>query len=149
MEKQIQIVQLRLSSNPNANVIDSDNGIDGKLNETSDGRGYYLTEFKDPTNPFGQVRTRVIAQQFDSTGNPIWKAGAPNVIKNYVGKLIAGDIVTKDVEPYQIGDRTLTSYTCVILKGENVATAFKRQGHPLVSESVPAQPTVDIELQES
>ena len=148
MENSIQITAIRLSSNPEAKVIDSDNGVNGKLNETSDGRGYYLTEFKDPTNPFGQVRTRVISQQFDSTGNPIWKAGAPNIIKQYVGKVIAGDIVTMDVEPYQIGDRTLTRYTCVILKGENVATAFNRQGHPLVSELVPEQPKVDIQLQE-
>ena len=149
MKTLIQIVKLRLSSNPEATVIDTDNGVNGKLNETSDGRGYYLVEFKDPSNPFGQVRTRVIAQQFDSTGNPIWKAGAPDVIKNYVGKLIPGDIVTNDVEPYQIGDRTLTTYTCVILKGENVATAFKRQGHTLAMEEETETPTVDIELQES
>ena len=148
MENFIQITAVRLSSNPNAKVIDSDNGVDGKLNETSDGRGYYLVEFKDPTNPFGQVRTRVIAQQFDSVGNPVWKAGAPDIIKQYKGKLIAGDIVTNDVEPYQIGDRTLTRYTCVILKGENVATAFKRQGHPLASELVPEQPEVEIQLKE-
>ena len=78
--QQIKLVGISLSSNPNATVLDDEGtkgikGLDSKINETSDGRKYYLAIFQDLDNPFQSTRFRVISQQFDSTGNAIWKGG--------------------------------------------------------------------------
>ena len=143
--QQIKLVGISLSSNPNATVLDDSEtqgikGLEGKINETSDGRKYYLAVFQDLDNPFQATRFRVISQQFDSTGNPIWKGGDPAMIKNYIGKALPGAIVTKQVEPYEVQSqdgtaREVTSYTCVALKGENIVQLFNRAGHTLSSET--------------
>ena len=147
MNYNLQLVGMRLSSNPTASVIDSVNGIDGKLNEMSDGRGYYLAVFTDSDDPFAQERSRVIAQQFDSSGNPIWKAGSPDKIAKFIGKRLPGAIVTRQVEPYQVGDTTQTVYTTVVLGAETIEQAFTRQGHELASDTAPADvQAVDIAL---
>ena len=52
-EAKLQLVSLRLSSNPESNVVEDTDGIDGQLNMTSDGRKYYIASFRDPENPFG------------------------------------------------------------------------------------------------
>ena len=136
MTNTLQLVEVRLSSNPQAKVIDSVDGIDGKLNEMSDGRGYYLAVFGDANDPFAQQRTRVIAQQLDSAGNPTWKAGAPSKVKRFVGKSIPAQIVNRAVEPYELPDgNTVSTYTAVVLGTETIEQAFARQGHSLVSEN--------------
>tara|TARA_Y100001963_G_C6543128_1_gene336466 strand:- start:93 stop:632 length:540 start_codon:yes stop_codon:yes gene_type:complete len=157
--QQIRLVGISLSSNPNATVLDDDNtkgikGLDGKINETSDGRKYYLAIFQDLDNPFQSTRFRVIGQQFDSTGNAIWKGGDPTMIKNYVGKALPGAIVSKEVEPYEVSSadgttRTVNTYTCVALKGENIVQLFSRAGHTLASEATSSEATVDIKLDEA
>jgi len=35
------------------------------------------------------------------------------------------------VPPYVIGERTLTTYTCVVLKSESIESVFKSNGHDL------------------
>ena len=148
MEHTLQLVELRLSSNPQAKTIDSVDGINGKLNEMSDGRGYYLAVFADANDPFAQERTRVISQQFDGNGNPTWKAGSPSKVKRFVGKSIPARIVNRAVEPYELPDgNTVSTYTAVVLGTETIEQAFTRQGHSLVesTESV-ASPSVDVAL---
>lgn len=129
----LKLVALRLSSNPNAIVSE-----DGKYNVTSDGRLYLMGEFENPENPFGGIVRRMIAQQFDSTGNPYWKVNLKG-IQASIGKVVAGNIVTHSCEPYEIGDRIVTSYTAVVFAHENMETVFRNAGHPIesvVEESV-------------
>ena len=154
--QEIKLVGISLSSNPNATVLDDSNttgikGLNGKINESSDGRKYYLAIFQDLDNPFQATRFRVISQQFDSSGNSIWKGGDPSMIKNYVGKALPGAIVTKEVEAYPVTSqdgtqREVTSYTCVALKGENIVQLFSRAGHTLTSEATSSEATPDIQL---
>ena len=134
-DAKLKLVSMRLSANPEATLVDDTDGIDGKLNLTKDGRKYYIAIFQDPSNPFGVERYRVISQQSDSAGNAVWRSGNPALIKQFVGKLIPGDLVTKDVEEYIVGDNTVSQYTCVVLKGESIETIFRQQGHELGSET--------------
>jgi hypothetical protein len=124
----LKLIALRLSSNPNATVSE-----DGKFNVTSDGRFYLMGEFENPENPFGGIVRRMIAQQFDSTGEPYWKVNLAG-IKASIGKVVAGSIETHEVEPYEIGDRTVNTYTAVVFAHENLTTVFRNAGHPLASE---------------
>jgi len=66
------------------------------------------------------------------------------------GQFVMGDIVTREVEPYQLVgndgvERTITQYSCVVL-GDSTKTeqweatinrTFSRRGHTLAGESVP------------
>ena len=131
----LQLVSLRLSSNPDATVVKDEHGIDGKLNETSDGRKYYIASFRDPENPFGVERTRIFAQTTNSADEPVWKSGNPELIKKFVGKLVPGDIVTRQVDSYMVGDRAVDTYSCVVLKNESVTSVFKQQGHEIGGEN--------------
>ena len=154
--QQIKLVGIALSSNPNATVLDDDStkgikGLTGKINETSDGRKYYLAIFQDLDNPFLSTRFRVITQQFDNNGNSQWKGGDPVTIGNFVGKSLPGAIVTREVEPYSISsqdgtERTANSYTAVALKGENIVQLFSRAGHTLVSSDTSSETEMDIQL---
>lgn len=138
----LKLVALRLSSNPDA-VVDET----GKFNVTSDGRLYLMGEFENPENPFGGLVRRMIAQQFDSQGNPYWKVNLAG-IRASVGKVVAGDIVTKECESYEIGDRTVNTYTAVVFAHENVATVFRNAGHPLATESAVEETVVDEVVEE-
>jgi len=133
-ESKIKLVGMRLSGDETTKVIDNTDGVNGKLNETSDGRAFYMADFQDPDNPFAPVRTRMVSQQFDSADNPVWKAGNPAMIKKFVGKLIPGEIITLDVPDFQIGERVVNTATSVVLKGENIQTIFRQAGHDLDEE---------------
>lgn len=159
--QKIKLIGISLSSNPDATVLDDNdtkgiNGLEGKINETSDGRKYYLAVFQDLDNPFQSTRFRVISQQFDSTGNSIWKGGDPAMIKNYIGKALPGAIVSRQVEPFTITsqdgtEREVTSYTCVALKGENIVQLFNRAGHTLdgvtASSAVNKEPDISLSVE--
>jgi hypothetical protein len=130
---------IRLSANAKARVVDATNGINGKLNETSDGRKYYMTEWADGSNPFAPTRQRMIAQQVNSNGEAVWTAGSPDDVKRFIGKSVDGvKMVTKTVAPYQVGDRTVTTYTAIVFPHENVETVFRNAGHAIME----AAPTV-------
>jgi hypothetical protein len=138
----LKLNALRLSSNPNALL-----SADGKFNVTTDKREYLMAEFENPSNPFGGVVRRMIAQQFESNGTPYWKVNLAG-IRASVGKVIAGDIVTSKCEPYEIGDHTVDSYTAVVFAHENVETVFRNAGHPIetVQPAVVASDAVVEEL---
>ena len=44
--------------------------------------------------------------------------------------LIPGEIVTREVEPYSIGENTVTKYTTVVLSNESVEAVFRAANHP-------------------
>lgn len=134
----LKLNALRLSENPNAIVSE-----DGKFNVTSDDRLYLMGEFENPENPYGGVVRRMIAQQLNTAGAPYWKVNLAG-IRSSIGKVTVGDIVTKKCEPYEIGDRTVDSYTAVVFAHENVETVFRNAGHPL-TETVQHEESVASE----
>jgi hypothetical protein len=138
-DSRLTLVEMRLSRQPEATRVEDQSGVlqaDGKryLNLTSDNRKMYIAVFRDPTDPFGSERTRVFSQNTDSSGgNAVWKKGNPALIQKFVGKIVPAEIVTRDVMPYDVGSNTgITSYTCVILKNENINSVFASQSHPII-----------------
>ena len=130
---QIVLSGLTLSRNPDKPVIDDASGVEGKLNQTSDGRGYCMATFSDPSNPFAVTRSRVLQQQMDADGNPQWRTATPAQLKSWIGKQIPGEFVTRTVEPYTVNGRDCTTYTAVVLKGESIETIFRSAGHELIT----------------
>lgn len=103
----------------------------------TDGRQYYQAIFQDQSNPFSDARSRM----FWSGANAVWTGGNPATIAPLVGKLVLeGEIMTLDVAPYTIGDKTVSSYTCVVFKGELPSKVFKSSGHELASVSATVAP---------
>lgn len=131
-ESVLKLTGIKLSSSATAAVVESDyKALDNKINLTGDDREYYIATFQDPTNPFGFERNRVFSQNSNADGVKEWRGAHPNVISSFVGKTVPAEIVTRKVPPYQIGDRTLTTYTCVVLKSESIESVFKSNGHDL------------------
>lgn len=105
-------------------------------------RQYYTAEFKDPENAFAPTVKRVIWQQHNVDGTEtIWKGGDPEQVGKLVGKQIPAEIVSRQVQAYQVGTNTATKYTTVVFGHETVESVFKSAGHELTSE-VPATPAV-------
>jgi hypothetical protein len=128
----LKLTGIKLSSSANAKVTDSNyEKLGNKINLTSDDREYYIASFQDPTNPFGIERNRVFSQVSNSEGVKEWRGAHPSVIQNFVGKSVPAEIVTRKVPPYVIGERTLTTYTCVVLKSESIESVFRANGHDL------------------
>ena len=146
----LKLTAIKLSSSANAKVAESDyKALDNKINLTSDDREYYIASFQDPTNPFGFERNRVFSQNSNADGVKEWRGAHPSVIGNFVGKTVPAEIVTRKVPPYTIGERTLTTYTCVVLKSESIESVFRANGHDLsLVESNEATITVDAETGE-
>jgi len=126
--------EVRLSNNPDSKRIASSDGINGEINVTEDGRQFYMAMFSDPANPFSSAKSRMIAQSTDSQGNPVWKSQRmrPTNIKKFVGTEIPGEIVTRSVDEYEIGDNVVAIYSAVVLKGESIKTVFNSNDHPLL-----------------
>tara|TARA_R100001244_G_scaffold68988_1_gene56488 strand:- start:4513 stop:5094 length:582 start_codon:yes stop_codon:yes gene_type:complete len=146
---QILLEGLRLSNNPDKTVVDDENGINGKLNVSEDGRKYYMAIFADPTNPLAPEKTRMVAQTTNSNGDPIWRAGRPEKMKKFVGKLIPGDFITRKVEMYEIGENEVEIYSCVVLKGENIETVFRQNGHDILSDNDGYTPDADVDTDDA
>ena len=130
----VLLEDIRLSGNPDATTEDYPHGINGKINVSEDGRKYYIAVFTDPDNPLSSERYRMVSQTTDSAGNSVWKSGRPSKLKNFIGKTIPGDIVTREVEEYEVGENTVSIYSCVVLKGESIKTVFRQQGHELMTD---------------
>ena len=128
----VLLEDIRLSGNPDATTEDYPQGINGKINVSEDGRKYYIAVFTDPDNPLSNERYRMVSQTTDSAGKPVWKSGRPSKLKSFLGKTIPGDIVTREVEEYEVGENTVSIYSCVVLKGESISTVFRQQGHELM-----------------
>lgn len=111
-----------------------------------DNRLYYAGQFQDPTNPFAKTVTRMFWQQKDASGTPVWRGADPEIVKTFVGKTLPGAIVTKEVEEYQIGERTINTYTTVVLGSELDLQVFKAMGHPLAKQAVTTAVEAELEI---
>ena len=138
-DSNLLLVEMRLSRQPETARVEDKNGLlaaDGKryLNLTSDNRKMYIAVFRDPTDPFGSERSRVFSQNTDSSGgNAVWKKGKPEQIQKYIGKNVPAQIVTRDVVPYSVGNNSgIATFTCVVLKNENINSVFASQSHPVI-----------------
>jgi hypothetical protein len=140
------VTKVRLSTNPNA-VVQKDGkfnltvekpGPDGKIRAA---RQYFVAEFADPENPFLPVRMRMVSQQYDTLGRPVWRVD-PERIKDCVNKKVSGAIVTLEVEPYIVreGQRPVTSYSAAVLRGEDPETIFLNAGHRPIGCTRPLPP---------
>lgn len=112
----------------------------GEVKTAKDNRQYYSATFQDPANPFAGAKSRIFFQQKNSAGEPVWKGAHPDDTKKFVGKLIPGEIVTAEVEPYEIGERTVNIHTAVVLGNELAEQVFKQQGRVMLKEGAEATP---------
>lgn len=145
----VTLEKIALSSNPNAAIADNANGIDGKVNMTTDGRMYVVLHFIDDTNIFAHKRISRVFMT-DSKGN--WPSVSPDKFLTYIGKDLSSQvsIVTKEVEPYDITNadgtaRSVNTYTMAVFSNEVVAAAFTRAGHPIAGTipSVAVAPVIE------
>lgn len=112
---------------------ETSNRKDGKVS-----RQYYVASFANPNNPFGKVVSRTFWQQHSADGKEAtWKTANPELVKTFIGKLIPGQIVSSQVEEYDITDslghtRAASTYTAVVLEGETAQSVFKAAGKVMV-----------------
>lgn len=132
----IVISNVALSANPQAKVVDSTDGINGKLNQASDGALYCVVSLEDQSNPTRFIkRTLAYRQQKNAQGVWAWRGATPKVFLGMKSRSIEGKSVTHTVEPYDVNGREVNSYTTIILTGETEASVFKNAGHPIVEAS--------------
>ena len=94
---------------------------------------YYTAYFRDVENPFTGRGQRNFTQNHTADGKSgFWKDLAPEAAAQRIGKEFTGNIVRGETLPYDIDGRKATSYTCVVLKGEDTATIFAKAGKVLV-----------------
>ena len=103
-----------------------------EVREAKDKREFYGVEFQSIDNPFAPTCKR----NFWQSAVGVWKGANPEVIKPMIGKSVEGYITTKQVEPYEIDGKTVSTYTAVILQGELESSVFKALGHPLATDVV-------------
>ncbi len=97
-------------------------------------RQFYTIKGFDSENPLTGSFQRNVFQDHSTDGKTaFWKAADYNQAKALVGQDIIGEIVRMEVAPYDINGRQATSFTAVVLKGENAATIAKANGHVLSS----------------
>lgn len=127
-----KLTEVRLSNNPNATVVPSKDGINGKINESSDGAQYCTLVITDDSNPFKKSTCVRNYRQQMSGGKWKWPGLTPKEFSALQGKEIGGRFYTAIVEPYQIDGRIVHQYTTFVAENESVATVFRNAGHALV-----------------
>lgn len=126
-----------LSGNPEAEVVSSKEGINGKLNRASDGALYCVLTIVDNSNPLKQNKAvRTYRQNSDGKGGFRWPGITPAEFLQLQGQPFPGKFVRANVAPYQIGENTVSTYTTYVGVHENVVSVFEAQGHPIVGEEV-------------
>ena len=99
-------------------------------------RMYYTAIFSNPANPFSKTVSRTFWQQHNADGTKAaWKGADPVQVRPFVDKLIPGQIVAANVEPYEIDGSTgriATTFTSVVLDGEIAEQVFKASGKIIV-----------------
>jgi len=101
----------------------------GDLRTASDNRQFYAATFQDATNIFAPTSSRMFWQQKNAEGVCSWKGADHAQATKAIGSSIPGAIVTREVQPYMIGDRSVKFYTCVVLANEAVEKTFNSLGH--------------------
>ena len=101
-------------------------------------RSYFSVLFMDSSNPFATGRTRNFFQSYDAKGGLTWKGVSPEAIQGLVGTQCAGKFAGYNVKPYKIGERTVNTYSTVILPHEetNIVATLKGLGHELAPAKV-------------
>lgn len=143
----IKILKMAPSGNPDA-AVDPVTGLN-LTKETDPNRKprlYYMLDFIDAEDPTCLIKSRMISQNYDSFGNPVWKTTPPELMREFVGKVIPGEIVHKFVEPFFVpnpnGDvevkgmkgNWVDSFSTVVFKYENVHSVFANQGLTIVED---------------
>ena len=135
--KSLIILSLGLSSNPNTPV--ADDPTLGKVNVTKDGRHFLILKVFDKRNPLAGIKQRIVAQAFNTLGNPVWNIPV-DIMQTMIGQDIDGSIVRRDVFPYEVKSiragkevvNQATSFTTVVFGNEVEDTVFHNNGHRLV-----------------
>jgi len=106
-----------------------------------DTRAYFIAEF---SAGFGQrAVARTFWQQFkrdpktgEKTDVLYWERATPEQALEYMKSKtpIDGEKITRNVEPYMIGDRSVSTYSTVKFPDENEFQLFSQQNHPIVDE---------------
>lgn len=131
-----------------------------ELREAKDGRQFYVLGAMDSEDPFAsKITKRTIFQQFTEKSdpskemndiNPKFIGGDPAIVSGLLksGKPVKGEVVTKEVPAYEVGDRTATTYSTIVFATENWKTVFKNAGHNVDAapslEAVAEQAEVEI-----
>jgi len=114
----------------------------GLLRTAKDDRQFYSAEFQDATNIFAPTSSRMFWQQKNAEGVCSWKGADHAQATKAIGSLIPGSIITKKVQPYMIGERSVSFYTCVVLGNEDAEKTFNTLGHKLAESTVVAEVAV-------
>lgn len=113
---------------------------DGKVS-----RQYYTAYFADASNPFAPARQRNIFQTHNADGTACsWKSGDPAIVAQFVGKQIPGEFVNVTTKPYDVNGRMVTSYTTVLLAGENLKAVLKQSGVEMAVETSQVEEGVSL-----
>ena len=108
---------------------------------------YYTGYFRDVENPFTGRGQRNFTQNHSADGkSAFWKELCPESAVKMIGKEFAGDIIKGETLPYDINGRKATSYTALVLKGENAGVIFAKAGKILVTESAQQPALQEIDL---
>lgn len=124
---------VRLSANPDTQVIDFKGGINGKANGTSGGAVFVTMEFEDDTNIFKFSRSNRL---YYANGDK-WGGATPEQMLQFVGKEVPGEFVTLPVVPYEIigndgKPRQVGQYTTFVMPHEDKLTVFSNAGYSVV-----------------
>ena len=112
----VKIKNVRLSNNPETKVVDSPEGINNKLNMTSDGDMFCTIELVDNSNLLSLVRRTVTYRQ----NNGKWKGVSPKDLLGAIGSEYPGARSYKfSTSEYSIGSNKVSSFTSIILPHED------------------------------
>lgn len=150
------LLAMVLSTNKNTTIVEVEDykgvsKLDGKINQTSDKRNFYIAEFGDPSNPFLPTVKATIMQPTE--GN--WRMGDPKLLSGFIGKFIPGvSIDTVDVNAYPVldadGNQRVNKageaifgnkFTAVVFPTQTIESLAKAAGLTILGE-VPAFKTV-------
>ena len=147
--KEIEIVSVRLSDNPDAEILQVEFGVNGYINITNSDQTepvkYYIIDFMSIHSPLSLHRSRIMFQSLNKNGNPVWRRITPDKAKEFIGSVIPGDIVTREVIPYKIKDKLVNVATYVVLPGENIYKVFQGHGHIIVENCLEGMSIIDKE----
>lgn len=137
----VLVKEVRLSENPATKVVDHPLGINGKLNETEDGRLFCQIILTD--DDLFKTSKRNMMYSSDATGN--FPGASPKDLVKHVGKEYPGArVVTRKVTEYTIGQNIVNQYTTIVLPKENIETVFKNSGHTLQTEEYVNEATGEV-----
>ena len=124
----VRIIGARLSSNPETAVIQHEQGINGVVNTTTNGKLFYVVDALVMKGTLPIVKS----QMFWADNNGRFALSAGDYNKFNAGKEIDGGLVRfEDVPPYQVDGKTYTHVELLVFEGQEnaqvVGAYIKRQ----------------------